>query len=38
MKATIEFSGMIHMIKAFEGEYPDDVIEQLDHIFYSKIG
>lgn len=32
MKATIEFSGMIHMVKSFEGEYPDDVIEQLERI------
>ena len=32
MKATIEFSGMIHMIKTFEGEYPEDVIDQLERV------
>ena len=32
MKATIEFSGMIHMVKTFEGEYPEDVMEQFERI------
>ena len=32
MKATIEFSGMVHMVKAFEGEYPEDIMEQLERV------
>ena len=32
MKATIEFSGMIHLVKTLEGEYPEEVMKQLDRI------
>lgn len=32
MKATIEFSGMIHMMKTFDGDSPKDIIDQLQRV------
>ena len=32
MKATIEFSGMVHMVKTFEGDHPETIIAQLERL------